>query len=342
MSRPAPPLRFLAFVLGAWIVGRAAMLLPDWIATRAGAIAAIAPAGAAAEPPSVASVSPIGRRPAVAADALVAAGRPQAVLSAPHFAISTVVPATSALVEQARTPGVASTDVLRSDAVPASASQVALPVSMPAATSITRPNPWSLSAWALLRRGSGAQLAPGGLLGGSQIGARLTYRLEHRLALSARAYAPLDRPAGAEVAFGLEWQPSRSVPIRLLAERRQAIGREGRSAFSLLAHGGLSEARLIGPLRLDAYAQGGAVGLRSGDLFADGSARIGLPLSERLLVGAAAWGAAQPGAARLDLGPEASYRLPGTTLRVSAGYRIRVVGDARPGSGPSLTLASDF
>jgi hypothetical protein len=200
----------------------------------------------------------------------------------------------------------------------------------------------SASGWMLLRRGSGAQLAPGGTLGGSQAGARLSYRVTERLALSGRLYSPVGDGDGAEAALGLEWQPIRGVPVRLLAERRQAIGRDGRSAFSLTAHGGISGSKVAGPFRLDAYVQAGIVGLRSRDLFVDGSARLGMPISSDLSLAASAWGAAQPGAARFDVGPEATLTIPVAGLRVSASYRLRVAGDARPGSGPALTLSTEF
>jgi hypothetical protein len=187
------------------------------------------------------------------------------------------------------------------------------------------------------------------MLGGSQAGARLTYRLKaisaRPLLLSARASMPIDPRDGAEAAIGLDWRPVKSLPLHLLAERRQALGKEGRSALSLTAYGGVSEAPL-GPLRIDAYAQAGVVGARSGDLFGDGALRISLPVDGegRLKLGAGAWAAAQPGISRVDIGPQASLRLPvaGRSVTVALDWRLRIAGEARPGSGPALTLATDF
>jgi hypothetical protein len=192
------------------------------------------------------------------------------------------------------------------------------------------------------RTGDTPALAPAGMLGGSQGGARLRYRVKPTLSLTARLSTPLRRMQGAEAALGVEWQPARGVPLRVLAERRQAIGREGRNAFVATLHGGVSERPLQLGLRLDAYAQAGAVGLRSRDLFAEGTARIAAPLGARTGLGAAAWGAAQPGARRLDLGPSASLRLPAVRATLSADWRFRLTGNARPGSGPALTLWTDF
>ncbi|HYI47722.1 MAG TPA: hypothetical protein VEX35_04580 [Allosphingosinicella sp.] len=195
--------------------------------------------------------------------------------------------------------------------------------------------------------GDPAPLAASGMLGGSQAGVRVGYRLNRDearpLALSVRLTSPLPGPQGAEAALGVSWKPSRRLPLHFLAERRQALGREGRSAFAAGIYGGVGDARL-GPLRIDAYAQAGIVGARSRDPYGDGAVRLSLPLGERAGVGGGAWAAAQPGLSRLDLGPQAALRIPvaGRSLTVAADWRMRVAGNARPGSGPALTLATDF
>lgn len=197
------------------------------------------------------------------------------------------------------------------------------------------------SAW-LLARGGADGLAPGGQLGGSQAGMRLTYALGGGLAASGRVHAPLDRPAGAEAAVGLEWRPDPAIPAALLVERRIAIGADGRSAFSATLFGGVSDRAVAGALRLDAYAQAGLVGLRTRDAFVDGSATLTVPAGP-VAVGGGLWGAAQPGAARLDAGPRITARLPVPgNVRASADWRFRVAGDAAPSSGPALTIGMDF
>lgn len=213
-----------------------------------------------------------------------------------------------------------------------------------------RPNDsrWAGSAWAFVREqiGGGA-LAPGGTLGGNQAGARLTYRLNNdsrrAISLSARLYTPLDNLQGAEAALGIDWRPIASLPINLLAERRQAIGRDGRSDFALMLYGGTETRIASGRLRIEGYGQAGIVGIEARDLFADGAitatTRIG-PVD----VGGGAWGGAQPGVTRLDLGPHAGLRLRvgRVTVRAATEWRFRVAGDAAPGSGPSLTLSAGF
>ena len=340
MSR-SPPLRFLAVVLGGWAAVRTAIVAPPWSAP---------PADAAAARPSSASVAPAAPRevrsnppPAVAAPVHSAAAvrasprakpasRPQPGLAE---RLPTAAPAANAgwrLVENRGAPD-----------PPPSPPGFAEPQSAPAQAPAGR---WSLSAWSFLRRGEEAALAAGGLLGGSQAGARVTYRLNRDrarpLALSVRLSAPLRRAAGAEAALGLDWRASPRLPVHLLLERRQALGREGRSALGLTAYGAIGDARL-GRFRIDAYAQAGIVGARSLDPFGDGSVRLSLPL-RRGRVGVGAWGGAQPGAARLDLGPQATLRLPvaGRAVTIAADWRVRVAGNAEPGSGPTLTLATDF
>jgi hypothetical protein len=216
-----------------------------------------------------------------------------------------------------------------------------------------RSSRWSGSAWLFARPDTGrAGLAGGGQLGGSQAGVRLAYRLTDwgpgSLALAARLSSPLRSASGAEAALGIDWHPATNIPFRLSVERRVAIGHEGRNAWSAYAAGGFYRGGLPGGLEMDGYAQAGVVGARSRDLFADGAVRVGKPVTlsggKRLVVGAGAWGAAQPGASRLDIGPRASLSLPvaGAIVTGAVDWRIRVAGDASPGSGAAFTLAADF
>jgi hypothetical protein len=339
-------------VAGGWICARAAILVP-WTES-------------AAEP---------GRPPAAGADLPFAAGPPApgptpTTERGPSFAATSVIwpasphrakdggsiPALPAsgidlgLLDSVTTfAATFGADTLPAPAPASLPAQAAAPLAVPPFAPDRRPGRWSASGWAFLRRGGEPSLASGGTLGGSQVGARILYRLNRDasrpLSLAARFYSPLES-RGAEASLGVEWQPLAGVPLRLLAERRQALDDQGRSAFSLLAHGGVSDRRIAGPLLLDAYAQAGIVGLRSADLFADGSAQIGIPVGRegRLKVGAGLWGAVQPGLSRLDAGPQASYRmrLGGAAVRVAAEWRFRMAGDAAPASGPALTVATEF
>jgi hypothetical protein len=348
MSRSAPPLRFLGLVLGSWICGRLLIVAPGWLTetAEAGQSRARAPAQAVAKSVSAPVPARIGGfQAAKGTPALQLAWLEQRVPRLPRqqFARLAVTPPASSVAVSTAIPDASNlpfTGPPMGKPLPLVEFSIARPA-LPVAPTFGR---WTLSTWAFVRRGGPTQLATGGTLGGSQVGARATYALNDGLSGSARLYAPLNNPSAAEAALGLDVQPLRHVPVRVLAERRQAIGSGGRSAFALIAHGGINEAKLIGGVRIDAYAQAGVVGLNSRDGFVDGAVRLALPLGERFSLGMGAWGAAQPGVSRVDLGPHASYRLPlpGGNARLSAEWRMRVAGDARPGSGPALTLSTDF
>lgn len=199
---------------------------------------------------------------------------------------------------------------------------------------------WSASAWLLVRGAGAASLANAGQLGGSQIGMRGWYRLNPSVSLTARISAPLEA-AGREAAVGIAL---RRGAIGIIVEKRIKLDAAARDDIGVIAFGGI-DAALPHDFRLDGYAQAGVVGR---DAFADGALRVERTLIERsglrVSVGAGAWGAAQPGVARFDMGPTIVARIPlgDTALRVSAEWRARVAGNARPGSGPTLTIGTDF
>jgi hypothetical protein len=206
---------------------------------------------------------------------------------------------------------------------------------------------WQLTTWALLRSqqtgvtGS-PSLAAGGQLGASQAGARLMYNLTRQISLAARTSSEVGR-RGGEIAAGVRVQPFARLPIWLTAERRQAIGRYGggRSAFALFAEGGVYAMPLPWRFALDSYLQGGVVGLKSRDLFIDGGLAVARPVFHRFSAGFGVWGGAQPGLYRVDAGPRVTMRVR-RNLKVHVDWRQRLAGNARPGSGPTLTLAGDF
>jgi hypothetical protein len=204
-----------------------------------------------------------------------------------------------------------------------------------------------LTSWALLRRQrtgiAGSQsLAPIGQLGASQAGARLLYSFNRRIALSARLSSPVGT-RGGEGAAGVRIQPLVNFPVWLTAERRQAIGRfgGGRSAFALFIESGVYEQPLPWRFALDSYFQSGVVGMKRHDLFVDGGLTVTRPLFKRVSAGFGVWGGAQPHLARLDVGPRITLRVR-NNMKMHLDWREKVAGNARPGSGPALTLAGDF
>jgi hypothetical protein len=204
-----------------------------------------------------------------------------------------------------------------------------------------------LTAWALLRGRQGqpfgpSSLANGGQLGGSQAGARLTYNFTRQIAASLRTSSDVGR-RGGEVAAGMRIQPVFGIPVWVTAERRQRIGRygSGRNAFALFLEGGVYQRPMPWRFSLDGYFQGGVVGVHRRDRFVDGALALTRPIYRNFSAGFGVWGGAQPGVYRLDVGPRLSMAVR-NNIKVHFDWRQRLAGNAQPGSGPAITVASDF
>lgn len=325
------PLRFLALALGGWVVIRIAVLLPEIDALP---VVKILPRMIGVLVPGVAAtgfarLAPVASSSPLQAPALPAIRRSR-VRSIPAASIARW-PAGKAVVVPA----------------PASVAQVdRIPSPLAPPTIVRGSSRLNGSAWLLVRGGPGGTLS-GGQLGASQGGIRVTYALgeRRRLALAARIAAPL-KGRGREVALGIEWQPT-DLPIRLIAERRFVLdGGRGGPTVGVIAGYGPSD---VAPgVRIEAYGQGGAIARDGVEGFVDASARLTHPIGSiagaRVDIGIGAWGSAQRAAARVDIGPSIVATLPvaHTSLRVMLDWRERIAGDARPGSGPALSIGTDF
>jgi hypothetical protein len=205
---------------------------------------------------------------------------------------------------------------------------------------------FSGSAWALMRGSGAPSLANGGQLGGSQIGMRLFYTPgPTALAVTARISTSLSQPVAREAAIGVAL---RGRNVGLIAEQRLSLDRGGRNAPAVFAYGGVSDVNMGRGVKLEAYIQAGVVGVKDPQAFVDGAIRVERPIVEAenasLSIGAGAWGGAQTGVSRIDVGPQVVARiaLAETNLRISAEWRQRVAGNATPTSGPSVTVGFDF
>ena len=218
-------------------------------------------------------------------------------------------------------------------------------------------SPWRLDAWALVRQG-GARLIGGGerpaSYGSDQIGAVLAYRLApgsmHEPATYARITHALADRGETDTALGLRARPVPAIPVDIHAEGR-LTHRPGRAAEfrpAVFLAGGFDSRALPAGIDTRGYGQAGYVGGDFATAFVDGAlvaergiVRLG---SSEVAVGAGAWGGAQRGAARLDLGPSISVKLElgGAPARIDADYRWRVAGRAEPGDGGVLTLSTGF
>ncbi len=341
------PLRFLALTLGGWILIRIAVLLselePPPPAADLPALAKIIVPAAAATPSSDPRPPPARMAfagPTPIETVAIAIPHPAVLFAQPRKPL--VPPQHHAALPATRSAFVTSPQVWRE------------PPGRPDATPLLIARPFTVhgggrlnaSAWMLVRGGPAGTVS-GGQLGASQAGVRITYAIDaaRRFALSARLATPL-KGRGREAALGVDWQLAR-LPIHLVAEQRFVLdGGRGGPTVGVIAGYGPSD---IAPgIRIEAYGQGGAI-LREGlEGFIDASARVTHPLGTigkaRVDIGIGAWGSAQRAAARFDVGPSVVATLPiaRKSLRLTLDWRERIAGNARPGSGPALSIGSDF
>lgn len=358
MSRAGQPLRFIGLIVGGWVVMRigvaAAPMLWALDAAEQKSIPSLQRAVAAhaketAQIAPLRAVSGTGWRAAIAPGLRVS--RSERITAPGASALSAAFSPGAPGNPSGSQPNLAA-----SPSAPLAQSSPPPPVAIapsPATAAAPQRSRWSLTGWLLWRRDGGASLAQAPLLGGSQAGLRLDYRLwgEGTRSLSAygRLTRALERPFAEEVAVGLAFRPIEGLPVSLLAERRQRLGAGGRSGFALMAAGGIGPREVAPRVELEGYAQAGIVGAPGADAFADGRLSLGYRLAPKgrgpdIALGLAVSGGAQPGAARLDVGPELRMRLPvaGGHVRLSAEWRQRVAGAARPSSGPAITLVTEF
>ena len=203
--------------------------------------------------------------------------------------------------------------------------------------------------------GGGGNVGGGNIAryGASQTGAVLRYRLDtaspHRPSATLRATAALGGSRGRAVALGLSARPLPALPVALHAElraSRMASGTKLRPAVFAVTE--LPRFTLPAGFAGEAYAQAGYVGGAAATAFVDGQLRVDRKLADvgpaELRAGAGAWGGAQEGAGRLDIGPTATIGLVGGqgAARLGLDWRFRVAGKAAPSSGPALTLSAGF
>jgi hypothetical protein len=216
-------------------------------------------------------------------------------------------------------------------------------------------SPFSIYAYSFIRaRTDGNAPLGSGQYGGGQSGLIATYALsrfsgdthQSKIALLLRGAIAHDNTAEREAAAGLRWHPARDVPFSVTVERRFRNARS--DAFAAYLAGGVSERALPLDFRLDGFAQAGFVAQKDGGAFFDASARAKRGVSHigavAIRAGAGVWTGGQQGVFRIDVGPTISGDIPlaDTRLSLSADWRFRIAGDARPASGPALTLSTGF
>lgn len=217
---------------------------------------------------------------------------------------------------------------------------------------------WSADSWALLRRNGTGPLANGALpatYGASQTGAIVRYRLALRSAYRPEVYLRTTTTLGqaqreTAAAIGLAARPLPTLPVVAAVEGRMTEF-AGKRRFQPVAMAitALPPFELPYRLRGEAYGQAGYVAGAFETPFAEGQLRVDRGLFSlgraEARLGGGVWGGAQKGASRLDAGPSATLALPlarNVFGRVAVDWRFRVAGDAKPDSGPALTLSAGF
>jgi hypothetical protein len=216
---------------------------------------------------------------------------------------------------------------------------------------------WSGDGWVLLRReGNVASLATGaGSYGGSQFGAVVRYALQPGSARAPQLYlrgtGAIGRAPDRGVAAGFAMRPAPRIPATLMIEARvdQTYGGGVIVRPAVAVVGGFGPRPGLQGLELEGYGQAGWVGGRESTAFFDLQAvadrRLVKPFAGAdLRLGAGVWAGGQRGAARVDAGPRLTLRttVAGAPSRLALDWRFRVAGQAEPGSGPALTLATGF
>ena len=357
-TRRGRPLMSIAVMLVLWVAVRATVWQSPWAIEPPVEEVALATALVEDVPPpkpdgvatslAIADTSRVPAPLSATPPALLATAKARSV--AKTFGAGPLAPIVQAEVQGApRTP----------DAVPLPSSvgqSVALPIKplRPGETAATRSR-WRADIWLFVRPGSQdiAAPSPAPSYGASQAGAVLAYRLADRLPLEPEVYArgakALVKGGEVEVAAGIRAKPIASVPVRLHAEARATrVSNRTEIRPSAYVTAGFDEADIVAGVDARGYAQAGYVGGRYETAFADGQIVADKEVAAfnlaKLRVGAGAWGGAQKGAERLDVGPSASIEteLGGAPVRLSAEYRVRIAGNAAPGDGIAITLTTGF
>jgi hypothetical protein len=219
------------------------------------------------------------------------------------------------------------------------------------------PRRWSGDGWLMWRRG-GDGAPPSGFAppsyGASQGGVVLRYRLApsspFKPTLYLRGTGAMDGSGETDSAFGFSVRPIPRLPLIAAVEARATRYASGitrvRPAAMVVTE--LVPQPLPFAMRAEIYGSAGYVGGPGATAFVDGQMRVDHHIAmvgpSELRAGAGAWGGAQVGASRLDIGPTATLGVFGGHMgaRLGVDWRFRVVGNAAPTSGPALTLSAGF
>lgn len=232
--------------------------------------------------------------------------------------------------------------------------QASAPVPMSPGLAQGKADRWSADAWMLMRKDATQPLVSGRpVYGGSQAGAVLRYHFApssgHRPLAYLRATQAMGNIPQSEAALGFGARPIAGLPVTVAAEARMfRDGDKTRFRPAAIAYSEFAPVALPMGFRGEGYVQGGYVGGSFKTPFIDGLAKVDRRVmnlrGSELRAGGGAWGGAQKGVSRFDIGPSvtAALNLAGVPSRVAFDWRFRMMGDAEPKSGPALTVSAGF
>jgi hypothetical protein len=184
-------------------------------------------------------------------------------------------------------------------------------------------------------------------LGGPQLGLRLNLALFSidtlNVSGTVRASAPLGGVSGKEASAGVSISTKGVPGIRLFVERRMSIDQSASSAWSALASYGSEKTIGRTGLKARVYGEAGVVQSRQTNPFAFTRLELVRPISQHLEIGMETVADAQRRAYRIDIGPVVSAReFSHPNIVISAAWRLRAAGNAKPKSGPAITVSTSF
>lgn len=371
-SRPARALRDAALLLTVVVIYRVPTIERAFVAALAAAADRVGPPQTAARPTDLIALAPVPtmKIAALPQAPLAAAGSPVrndraaavaevAVAPSPPFALPPATPLTVSLALAAPDTA-ASADAFATAAYARLAAgdrraavrlfDAALAGDDPRAPAwrqqrdaLTRR--WSGSAYSIVRAGGDPALVVTPVLGGGQSGGAIAYTPDP---LSARPFAVTARGSiahddggrSAFAAVGVQWHPFAGVT--LAGERLIAISPAAPNDWTVRLAGGSD--RTFGRWRATAYGEVGVVGRATYGAVQGRAAAVFHVAHVEIDPGAGLWSSVQRdrGATvdRVDVGPGVVARAGPFAAEVD--YRVRVAGNAAPGSGPVLTLSTSF
>lgn len=217
---------------------------------------------------------------------------------------------------------------------------------------------WRAEVYTFLRQADGTRVplpAASPVLGAGSTAATLAYTLNplsrRTVELQARFITPyrgFSSPDGTseQGAAGVAVRPFPKIPVTLVAERLFKLGPNARNDFQARMTAGA--AKRVRGFDVSAFGEAGVVGRRpdwfaGAQLIAERPIRV--PGGFHIAPGVGLWGAMQrtnTTSTRVEIGPSVRLVPPKGPLSFSVDYRVKMAGNARPGSGVAVTVGGQF